>query len=281
MKNQQKLGFIGVGNMGGALVRGVASAGAGTFTAADIVVTDTREAVLTEIVEACGVRAVADAAQLVAASEVVVLAVKPQVMLAVLAPLRDRFDPNVHTVVSVAAGLTLAQLEAALPAGTPVVRVMPNTPAHVGLGASAYALGTHADKRHGAIAEAIFGAVGIVQEVTEDEIHAVIAVSGSGPAYFFHMIEALVDGGVAAGLTPEVSRALALQTALGAATLAARSEKPPGLLRQNVMSPGGTTEAAIRSLDKDGFQDVVKRCMAAAHARSVEMGADEPSEPTA
>ena len=176
-------------------------------------------------------------------------------------------------VLSIAAGVTIARLEAALAPETPVVRAMPNTPALVGAGAAAIAPGTHASDDDVAWAESILGAVGTVVRVDESLLDAVTGLSGSGPAYVFLVAEALVEGGVLAGLPRPVSAALATQTLLGAATLLAESPDGPEALRAAVTSPAGTTAAGLRALERGGVRSAVLDAVMAATERSRELGA--------
>ena len=175
-------------------------------------------------------------------------------------------------VLSIAAGVTLAALETHLPDGTAVVRAMPNTPAVVGLGASAIAPGSGAREQDLVWAEELLGAVGTVVRVEEAKLDAVTGLSGSGPAYVFLVAEALIEAGGQSGLPTEVSRALSIQTLLGAATLLARGEQSPEALRDAVTSPGGTTAAGLRVLEDRGVRAAFVAAVAAAAARSGELG---------
>lgn len=175
-------------------------------------------------------------------------------------------------VLSIAAGVTIARLEAALAPGTPVVRAMPNTPALVGAGAAAVAAGSAAGERELAWAEAVLGAVGTVVRVPEPSLDAVTGLSGSGPAYVFLVAEALVEGGVLAGLPRPTAAALATQTLLGAARLLAESPEGPEALRAAVTSPGGTTAAGLRALERAGVRSAFLDAVMDATERSRELG---------
>ena len=175
-------------------------------------------------------------------------------------------------VLSIAAGITIARLEAALAPGTPVVRAMPNTPALVGAGAAAVAAGSAAGERELAWAEAVLGAVGTVVRVPEPSLDAVTGLSGSGPAYVFLVAEALVEGGVLAGLPRPTAAALATQTLLGAARLLAESPEGPEALRAAVTSPGGTTAAGLRALERAGVRSAFLDAVMDATERSRELG---------
>ncbi len=198
-----------------------------------------------------------------------IVAVKPDAVVGVCEALAAK---GVRRVLSIAAGITIARLEAALAPGTAVVRCMPNTPALVGQGAAAIALGARAEARDRDWAEAILRAVGIVEVVDETLLDAVTGLSGSGPAYLFLLAEALVEAGVGAGLPREVSVRLTEQTLLGAATLLATSSESPATLRANVTSPNGTTAAGLAVFEAADFRGLVARVVAAATARSRELG---------
>lgn len=179
---------------------------------------------------------------------------------------------GVERVLSIAAGVTTAALEAALPAGTPVLRAMPNTPALVGAGAAAVSPGAHATEADLVWAEGILGAVGLVVRVDEALLDAVTGLSGSGPAYVFHLAEGLIAAGEAAGLPAGISRDLALQTILGAARMLLESGQTPAALRDAVTSPNGTTAAGLAVLADRGFTDALVAAVAAATERSRQLG---------
>ena len=204
----------------------------------------------------------------VSASEILLLAVKPQVFDLVTANL----TPNTqNTVISILAGVTIAKLEQAF-SNQPVIRVMPNTPATVGAGMTAIALGTKATDKHLKQARTIFQAVGDVVEVPESSIDAVTGLSGSGPAFIALAIEALADGGVASGLPRAIALQLATQTVLGTATLVKETGKHPGVLKDLVTSPGGTTIAGVAKLESLGFRSALIEAVKTATARSKELG---------
>jgi len=187
-------------------------------------------------------------------------------MLGELGESRDRL------LVSIAAGVRIAAIEAGAGGRHRVVRVMPNTPALVGRGASAYALGSTATEADATLAESLLGSVGYVCRVAEDDLDAVTAVSGSGPAYFFFLLEAIIAEGVAQGLSPEIARNLAVHTAAGAAELVLATGEAPATLRENVTSPNGTTYAALQSFRGRDFESIVRGAVAAAADRSRELG---------
>jgi pyrroline-5-carboxylate reductase len=222
-----------------------------------------------ELARRYGVRTGESSAQTAARADVVLLAVKPNVVPAVLAEIAPALRGGT-LVVSVAAGVPILTYEAALPSGTPVVRVMPNTPAVVGKGASAIAPGTHAGEGHLRLVERVLNATGLVVRVAEKDLDAVTAISGSGPAYAFYLIDAMAEAGVLLGLTRDLATRLAVATVEGAGALAAQGEHP-AVLRERVSSPGGTTVAAVAELDAHGVRAGIVAAARAAHARSREL----------
>lgn len=262
-----KLGVIGCGKMGRALVGGIV--GAGICEASDVTVYDTYPTAASSLVDELGVSPGSSNADVIAASDVILLCVKPQGFSEMLTDLAGSSD---RLLISIAAGIRLAAIESGSGGRHRVVRVMPNTPALIGRGASAYALGSTATEADAALTESLLGAVGYVCRVQEDDLDAVTAVSGSGPAYFFFMIEALIAAGIKEGLTPEMARALAVHTAAGAAELVLATGESPATLRENVTSPNGTTFAALESLRSNQFETIVTTAVTAAADRSRELG---------
>jgi pyrroline-5-carboxylate reductase len=259
-----ELQVIGGGRMGEALVGGLLKAGGLRLDSVRIVEPDAvRRAALedafpgVDVVDAPG------------EAEGSVLAVKPA---DVPVACRALAEGGPSRVLSIAAGVTIAALEAELAAGSAVVRAMPNTPAVVGVGAAAIAPGSVATEEDLAWAEGLLGAVGIVVRVKEPLLDAVTGLSGSGPAYVFLVAEALVEGGVLAGLPREVSEALAQQTLLGAATLLSEGYGDAGALRAGVTSPGGTTAAGLRVLEQHGLRSALIEAVMAATERSEALG---------
>ncbi len=264
----KRIAVIGAGAMGSALVKGLLQSR--LVAPEQIVATDVDEQRLLKVQE-LGVQVSRDNKEAVKGSEIVLLCVKPQVVEAVLRELAPVVEPQRHCVISIAAGVRIARMEALLPEGTPVVRVMPNTPAQVLAGASAVALGSHATETHRQIAHTIFGAVGVVVDVPEGLMDAVTALSGSGPAYVFVFAEALADAGVHLGLPRETALRLAAQTLLGAAKMLLESGKHPAELKDMVTSPAGTTIAALRVLERHAFRGAVIEAVAAAYQRAKEL----------
>jgi pyrroline-5-carboxylate reductase len=254
--------------MAGALIRGIL--GARVCTPADICVSDVSTAAVSALAEETGVVCEPSNAGVAAASETVVLCVKPQDALAVLRSAQPSLEGRL--LISIAAGLNLTRLEDAAGSNVRVVRVMPNTPSLVHRGASAYALGTAATAQDAQTVESIFGAVGIVGRVQESLLDAVTGLSGSGPAYGFLMVEALADGGVLMGLPRELALRLAAQTLAGAAEMVLQTGSHPGSLRDAVASPGGTTIAGIEAMERGGVRAGLIAAVRAATERSREMG---------
>lgn len=265
MQDRAKLLVVGGGRMGTALVRGLESAGWDMATMAVAEVDPARRAQLeAELPGATVVDAPVDA-------DGAVLAVKPQGAEAACEALASVEVPR---WLSIMAGVPLARLESRAGAGVAVLRAMPNTPALVGAGMSAVAAGREATEADLAWAEAILGAVGDVVRVDEADLDAVTGVSGSGPAYVFLLAEALTEAGARSGLDPQVSRRLAVQTVVGAGRLLAEPGAEPEVLRAQVTSPGGTTEAALGVFEGEGIRDLVARAVAAATERSRQLGRD-------
>lgn len=207
----------------------------------------------------------------IAAAKVIFLAVKPDQVAGVLAEVRDGFSKE-HLLISIAAGVPIAKLEAGLPAGARVIRVMPNTPALVGESASAYALGKSASAADGELAQKLFASVGVAFAVKESLLDAVTGLSGSGPAYVYQFIEALSDGGVASGLPRDVATKLAAQTVLGGARMVLETGMHPGALKDAVTSPGGTTIEGLHELEKGKLRGTVMSAVRAATEKSRKLG---------
>ncbi|WP_332671024.1 pyrroline-5-carboxylate reductase [Aromatoleum sp.] len=263
-----KISFLGGGNMATALTGGLAERG---FAATDIQVVDLQAESRARLAGRFGVRAVERVDDDVLACDVLVLAVKPQQMKAALAPLAGRLTNQ--TVVSIAAGLRLADIGRWLGGYRRLVRAMPNTPALIGAGITGLYADPSVDDAGRTAAERVLAAVGsTVWIAAEAQMDAVTAVSGSGPAYVFHFIEALEAAGTSLGFDAATARRLAIDTVLGAAKLAAGSDEAPSVLRERVTSKGGTTEAALASMAASGVSDAIVRAVQAADARGRELG---------
>ncbi len=217
-----------------------------------------------------GVAVVANEAAVTGAN-VVIVAVKPADVIGVLREVAAHLEPYA-VVVSLAAGVGLASIESVLPTGTAVVRVMPNTPALVGAGMSVLSPGTSCTPAQLELAKTLLAGCGRVEVVPEYQQDAVTALSGSGPAYFFYVVEAMIEAGVLLGLARPLATELAVQTAVGAATMMRQSATHPSLLREQVTSPGGTTVAALRTLDAHGVRSAFLAAMEVAARRSAELG---------
>ena len=264
----ERVGTIGAGNMAEAILRGLVRVGVASknLTASDVAA-DRLEHLRSEL----GIETTADNAEVVRRSEVVVIAVKPQTLDAALSALPANPSP---LFVSIVAGKTVASLRSLLGADARVVRTMPNTPALVGGGITAIATDPSIAEGDLELAESVLAAVGRVVRVPEDQLDAVTALSGSGPAYVFLLVEALTAAGVQAGLPESVARELATETVLGAGRLLRESGEPASVLRERVSSPGGTTLAGLAALEAGGFSQTVSAAVQAAARRSRELARD-------
>lgn len=259
------IALIGVGKMGEAILAGLLK----TKPASEILVTARRPERASELESKYGVKAVSNQAAFESADQVFVL-VKPHDVIVLLEEFGDSLKPDA-VVVSLAAGLRLARLEAALPTGSQVVRVMPNTPSLVGLGMSIVSAGSHATDSAVTAVTSALSSIGKFVVVPEADQDAMTAVSGSGPAYFFYFVEAMIAAAVDLGVRPEVAKQLTLQTILGSAHMLSETDTEPEVLRANVTSKGGVTAAAIQVFDDSQLKAIVKKALAAATARSIEM----------
>lgn len=266
------VGFLGAGQMATALAAGWAKAG--LLDASRSRAADPYPNARSKFTAATGVAAGESNRAVLDTCDVIVLAVKPQVLPNVLAEVKPLVRPA-HLVVSIAAGVTLETLSDALGAGTRLVRVMPNTPCLVGASASGFATGASATADDAALVEKLFGAVGVAHRVPEHLLDAVTGLSGSGPAYVYLFIEALADGGVKCGLPRAVAQALAAQTVLGAAQMVLQTGQHPGALKDAVASPGGTTIAGLHVLEKAAFRAAAMDAVEAATKRAQELGKKE------
>jgi pyrroline-5-carboxylate reductase len=262
-------GFIGAGKMATAIIRGMLRNGTSIEA---IVASDPNPSTRAALVGETGIATFDSNAEVVKNSDVIVLAVKPQMMAAVLLELRPLITPE-HLVVSVAAGVSLATMANALGSDRRLVRAMPNTPSLVGEGAAAYCLGCAARDGDEAIVASCLMAIGKAFRVPESQLDAVTGLSGSGPAFVYVMIEALADGGVRAGLPREIAQTLAAQTVLGSAKMVLETGQHPGYLKDQVTSPAGTTIAGLHALERGGVRAALMDAVEAAYERSVELAA--------
>ncbi|HEY7156649.1 MAG TPA: pyrroline-5-carboxylate reductase [Gemmataceae bacterium] len=262
------IGFLGAGRMATALATGWLRAG--LVRADDCRASDplpqARQAFTTET----GCPAGADNRAVVAAADLLVLAVKPQSMAALMEEIRTALEGQL--IVSIAAGITLRQLAAGLGSDCRLVRVMPNTPCLIGASASGYSPGENATTEDVALVDRLLNAVGVAFRLPEHLLDAVTGLSGSGPAFVYLMIEALSDGGVRMGLPRDVATALAAQTVLGAAKMVLQTQSHPGVLKDMVASPGGTTIAGLHALERGGVRGALMDAVEAATRRAVELG---------
>ncbi len=266
---QPTIAFIGAGNMAGSLIRGLVADG---YDAGQIIAADPNAAQLAALRSQAGVRTAGDNAAAVASAEVVVLAVKPQILQTVARQIAGAVQGHRPLVISIVAGIRERTLQGWLGGGLPLVRTMPNTPAMIGAGATVLHATPEVTPEQQDTAESILRAVGLTRWVEdEDLMDAVTALSGSGPAYFFLVMEAMEQAALELGLPGETARLLTLQTALGAARMAMESHDDPATLRQRVTSPGGTTERALAVFEERGLRSAFAAALMAARDRSVEL----------
>ncbi|MDQ6640900.1 MAG: pyrroline-5-carboxylate reductase [Actinomycetota bacterium] len=261
--------ILGVGVMGETLLSGLIRSGR---PADDLLVGEKRADRAVQLAEKYGVRVVSNL-DAVAEADTVALVVKPQDMADVLAEISPALDPGT-LLVSLAAGITTAFIESRVPEGVAVVRVMPNTPALVDEGMAAISAGTHCDEAHLAVAESLLSATGRVMRVPENQQDAVTAISGSGPAYLFFVVEAMIEAGVHLGLPRSTATELVVQTVVGSAKLLRETGEHPTVLRERVTSPGGTTAAAVRQLEDHRVRAAFMNAMEAARDRSRELAGE-------
>jgi pyrroline-5-carboxylate reductase len=263
------LGFIGAGNMASALIRGLIES---NFVSTDGARASDPSAERRKTMQVeFGITVHAENRPVIEASDVIVVAVKPQVVAEVLADLRSAYQPR-HLIISLLAGVPIARFQSALPDGARIVRAMSNTPALVRAGATALAGGEFATDDDLTLSRDLFSQVGTTAILDESLLDAVTGLSGSGPAYVMLVIEALADGGVKMGLSREVAQRFAAQTLYGAAKLLLESNAHPGVLKDRVASPGGTTIAGLYALEQRGVRRALMSAVVAATERSIELG---------
>lgn len=263
------IAIIGAGNMGSSLIGGLIKNG---HPADKLLVTDPSPDKLNLITTRFQVRGLTNNLEAAELADVLILAVKPQIMAQVTKPLHAIIQQRQPLILSVAAGIRIANIAQAVGDHIAIIRTMPNTPALIGAGATALFANHYTTPEQRNLAESIMRAVGITVWVdSEQQIDAVTALSGSGPAYFFLVLEAMQASGEAMGLSAETAQMLAQQTALGAAMMAIESTHTPAQLRQQVTSPGGTTERAISVLEEHQLRDIFKKALFAAKQRSEEL----------
>jgi pyrroline-5-carboxylate reductase len=263
------VGFLGAGNMGEAIIKGLLQTG--LVPPSSIAATDARADRLQQMASQYGIRGLASNRELVAGSDVVILAVKPQIMGAVLREVAPAVDRG-RLLISVAAGVPVAALREALGKPARLIRVMPNTPALVLEGVTAIARADGLEAGDLELAQELFGAVGRAVVLDEDALDAVTGLSGSGPAYIFLILEALADAGVKVGLSRRTAQLLAAQTVLGSAKLLLETNEHPGKLKDMVTSPGGTAITGLHTLEHGGVRTTLIDAVEAATRRSHELG---------
>lgn len=268
MTQKYQLGFVGAGNMASSLIGGLIAQGK---DAQKIVVADAQEPQLNTVKSRFGVDTTLSNVDAARDTDTLVLAVKPNNMQIVCREIATALPPD-SLVISVAAGVKVESIANWLGSNAPIVRCMPNTPALLSLGAAALYASPFCSADQRSTAEQLLACTGIVEWVEDEEqIDTVTALSGSGPAYFFYMIECMTQSAIDMGLSPDVAEALAIETAFGAASMARAREVSPATLRQNVTSPGGTTAAALNAFAENGFAQSIADAMQAAKTRAAEL----------
>ncbi len=267
MLKGKKIGFIGAGMMAEAFARGLLKAGVSPDAMLASDPSETRQVLFGEL----GIRCAADNRAVAESADILMFVVKPHLIPEVAKALADTIKPE-QLVLSIAAGIPVAAVEALLKPGIPVVRVMPNTPCLVGEGAIGIAPGKNVSRAHADLAVEVLGACGTVAEVTDDKMDAVTGLSGSGPAYVYTFIEALAAGGLRMGLPRDAALTLAAQTVLGAAKMVLEAAEHPAVLRDRVTTPAGTTIAGLTAMEAGGFRSTVIEAVTAATERSIEIG---------
>jgi pyrroline-5-carboxylate reductase len=272
--DDQTICFIGAGSMAEAIIRGLIGR-AGVRPERIVAVNRMNRERLSELQARYGIRTADEPAAkslAVREADVVFLAMKPKDVKAALAEIRAAVRPQ-QLIISVIAGLSIAGLQRLLPDGVPIIRTMPNTSSTIGFGATGLAASEGVSQEQLALAVRMFESVGVVKQVEEALLDVVTGVSGSGPAYVYYLIEAMTAAGAEGGLTPETARELAVQTVLGAAQMVRQTGEDPAELRRKVTSPGGTTQAALELLEREGVGQAVKRAVHRAAERARELGA--------
>jgi pyrroline-5-carboxylate reductase len=269
MATELKIGFVGAGKMATALAKGFLKAG--LITGDHVLASDPTPEARNSFAQSTGCATTASNPEVPRFATVVLLAVKPDQVAEVLAEIRPHCTAD-HLVVSIAAGVSLRQIEESLPAGMRVVRAMPNTPALVGAAATAFATGQGASAEDARLVATLFSAAGLAYQVKETLLDAVTGLSGSGPAYVFMIIEALSDGGVAVGLPRSIATSLAAQTVLGSARMVLETGLHPGALKDMVTSPGGTTIEGLHELERAGMRGALISAVRAAKLKAEKLG---------
>lgn len=265
-----KISFIGAGSMSEAIIAGIVKQG---FIAKENIFVTNRqnEARLTELHHTYGIQGVIDKEAVIDGADLIILSMKPYDLQAAIAEIKDYLQPN-QVVISVIAGISTDTIGAFIGKDMPIIRTMPNTSAAVGFSATAIAMGKYATEAHLQASETLFNTIGTTTIVDEADMHAVTSISGSGPAYIYYMIEAMEKAAGEVGLEAAVAKDLIIQTLVGAGEMLKQSGTEAAVLRKNITSPGGTTQAGLETLAKHNFQDTVIDCVKSAYERSIEMG---------
>jgi pyrroline-5-carboxylate reductase len=267
------IGFIGSGNMGEALIGGLIKGGV-VSVPSDIVASDIRRDCLVTLRGRYSITTCESNSEVLAKAQTVIFAVKPQNMAEVVTEIASAVTKD-HLLITICAGISTRFLERRITGEPRIIRVMPNTPALIGWGISALSKGRFATEGDLKVSELIFQSVGQTVHLEECHLDAVTALSGSGPAYFFHLIECLIEAGIQVGIPPEASALLVKQTAAGASLMCRDSEHSPARLREMVTSPKGTTWAALEVMRHHNFSEVINEAIRAATNRAGELGSDE------
>ncbi len=262
-----KIAVVGTGNMGAALVKGLVEK---SVYSQNISIFDADKKKMETLRKSANVKAAKSNRLCVTLADVVILAVKPQILPEVIQDITTAVGKDT-LIISIAAGVSMAKIEAAFKKPICLIRVMPNMPALVGSGMSAYSMGKHASPKHRRLAEAILSAFGEVAMVPEKSLDLVTALSGSGPAYFFLLAEKMIEAAYELGMKVDLAKKLVYQTAFGSGRILAQSDEDPEELIARVASKGGTTEAALKMFQKKGFGKVVQDAVKAAYKRSIEL----------
>ncbi len=270
MTQPQTIGFLGAGNMAEALIRGILKAD--LVAPANVFASDISEERLQLLRGQLGIQTTPKNEDVLRSADTIFLCVKPQQVDSVLSEMKSHFDAERHLLASIAAGVPTARMEKHLPEGSRVVRVMPNTPVLVGLGAACICGGQSTRKEDLDTVEALLSSASVVLQVKEPMMDAVTGLSGSGPAYLFYLVEAMVDAGTAEGFSREEASTLAIRTCLGAARMLEETGASPEELRRRVTSPNGTTQAALEQLEGHGVKALLTSAVRRAAERSRELG---------
>ncbi len=262
-----KIGVIGTGNMGQALVRGLVEK---SVYPQNISVYDPDAKKAAAVKKEFPVKVAKTGRQCASLADIVILAVKPQIMQEAVVEISGAVDKDA-LVISIAAGVPISKIESYFKKPVSIIRVMPNMPALVGAGMSAFSLGRHASAKHRKVAEAVLEAFGQVVQVPEKMIDLVTAISGSGPAYYFLLAEKMIEAGYEMGMKVDVAKKLVYQTAFGSGLVLAKSDEDPEDLIAKVASKGGTTEAALKVFQRKGFGKIIHDAVKAAYKRSIEL----------